>query len=428
MPRALIRHLCQRLDETVTLRGWLVDPPVFSTSEAPPSPEGVGGESEGGAGDQARLQVRDGSGLAEALISRSAVSEEAWEDVARITRESTLRLTGVARARDDAPGGVEIRATDFTIDRLAEPLPATDVTPVYLALRAEPRRAVLRLRSEVFQALQDFFRRHELTRVDLPPVGAAPDEPYLRAASAALGRVYSLGPTVGGGDLPGMLDEGWMAAVELAFLEFDGLLGLAGDLMRHVVSQVAERCAPELAALGREAPVLPATLPQQTFEEAAMAAGLPVDFGGDDPPVDLTEAQLARAAPDDTPAFFLTRPPAALRAVDLQPDPKQGTIVLGFDWVTTEGWTLMRGGQRLRDVGRLERRLAARGLAAEEWGWSLDLRRFGGFPASGFVLSIEGLVAWIGGLSSPAEAVAFPLRELVEDTEREEQATGSSPE
>ena len=86
-----VRHLKSHADETVTVRGWLAN--------------------KRRSGKIGFLQIRDGSGIVQVVVSRNDVSEEAWEDVKRVTQESTVRVTGIARADERAPGGVEIQAT-----------------------------------------------------------------------------------------------------------------------------------------------------------------------------------------------------------------------------------------------------------------------------------------------------------------------------
>ena len=51
------------------------------------------------------LIVRDGSGYAQAVVFRKAVSPEAWEAVDGAGQESTLELTGLVKKDDRAPGG-----------------------------------------------------------------------------------------------------------------------------------------------------------------------------------------------------------------------------------------------------------------------------------------------------------------------------------
>ena len=71
------------------------------------------------------LQVRDGSGLVQAVASRADLSAEAWADVERATQESTVRLLGTVKADPRAPGGVEVQLRDFAVTSLTVDYPIT---------------------------------------------------------------------------------------------------------------------------------------------------------------------------------------------------------------------------------------------------------------------------------------------------------------
>ncbi len=61
------------------------------------------------------LIVRDGSGFAQAVVSKAAVPPEAWEAAAGAGQESSLELTGKVREDKRAPGGYEVDVTGLTV-------------------------------------------------------------------------------------------------------------------------------------------------------------------------------------------------------------------------------------------------------------------------------------------------------------------------
>ncbi|HSG27408.1 MAG TPA: amino acid--tRNA ligase-related protein, partial [Candidatus Krumholzibacterium sp.] len=56
----------------------------------------------------------------------------------------------------------------------------------------------------------------------------------------------------------------------------------------------------------------------------------------------------------------------------------------------------------------LRKRLREHGLPEKAFDWYLDLRRYGGFPHSGFGLGVERTLAWICGISHVRETIPFP--------------------
>ena len=62
------------------------------------------------------LQVRDGSGICQAVVFKKNVSEAAFDAARRLTQESSLIVSGTVRAEERAPGipgGFELDVTDL---------------------------------------------------------------------------------------------------------------------------------------------------------------------------------------------------------------------------------------------------------------------------------------------------------------------------
>jgi asparaginyl-tRNA synthetase len=417
-----VRQLKQHAGETVTVRGWL--------------------DNKRRSGKIAFLQVRDGSGVVQTVVSRADVSEEAWEDVKEVTQESTVRVTGVPKVDERAPGGVEIHATDFGVSYLTEDYPITKkehgtaflMEHRHLWLRSSRQRAALRLRSEVCQAIRDFFYDRDFTLIDSPILTPTACEGtstlfqtdyfgdpaylsqsgqlYLEPACAALGKVYCMGPTFRAekSKTRRHLMEFWMVEPEVAFLEFEGLLRLTEEFVCYLAARVLERCREELEVLERDVSKLECVtphFPQITYTEAIeilQKEGCEIswgdDFGGDD------ETVLAQQF--DKPVF-VTRFPKDMKAFYMQPDPEDSKLALGVDLLAPEGYgEIVGGSQRIHDHDLLLERIEEHELPVEAFQWYLDIRKYGSFPHSGFGMGIERFVAWMGGLSHLRETIPYP--------------------
>ena len=230
------------------------------------------------------LQVRDGSGVVQAVASRADIPEAAWADVERVTQESTVHLTGVVKEDKRSPSGVEIQLTDFGVDHLTHDFPITPkehgtaflMENRHLWLRSSRQRAALKVRSEVEQGIHDFFHSRDFVRIDSPILTPAACEGtstlfetdyfgdkafltqsgqlYLEPAISAFGRVYCFGPTFRAekSKTRRHLMEFWMVEPEVAFLEFDGLCDLAEEFVCALVARVLDRCAEDLKVLERD--------------------------------------------------------------------------------------------------------------------------------------------------------------------------------
>ena len=422
-----VRRLKEHNGETVTVRGWLA------------------GRHQ--SGEIARLEIRDGSGTTRAAVAQSEVSEEAWQAILDVARESTVRVTGVARLDESAPGGVEIETTDFSIQHLAKgyPLPPEEsdregggpkisLRSRHLELRSKRRRTILAVRSEVCQAVRDFYYARDFTLIDAPVLTSAAQghtakrlealgelegvylspsgQLYLEPACAAFGKVYCLGPTfrAGSSRTPEDPIELWRAEAEVAFLDFDGLLRLAEELITHLATRVLDRCRQELEILGRgplRIEKLVPSLSQVTHAEAIeILQGKGLDVEGSTV-LDATYQTIV--AEHFEGPVFLTRPPIDASPFFTQPDPENREVALSADLLVPGGYGEVLGGsQRIHDLDLLTRRLEEHRLSPEGLEWYLDVRKFGTSPHSGLGLGIEPFVAWITGASHLHETIPYP--------------------
>jgi asparaginyl-tRNA synthetase len=71
------------------------------------------------------LIVRDGSGFAQAVVSKAAVPPEAWEGAVGAGQESSLELLGKVREDKRAPGGYEVDVTALTVWQAVHDYPIT---------------------------------------------------------------------------------------------------------------------------------------------------------------------------------------------------------------------------------------------------------------------------------------------------------------
>jgi len=389
------------------------------------------------------LVIRDGSGLMQAVMAKTDVSAEAFAAADRLTQESAVRMSGVVRADQRAPGGFELLVRDLQIVQLAEPYPITPkehgveflMDHRHLWLRSRRQHALMRIRAEVIRAATEFLDRAGYLRVDTPILTPAAVEgtttlfetPYFdlgkayltqsgqlynEAAAMAFGQVYCFGPTFRAekSKTRRHLTEFWMLEPEAAYMVLEEYMEFAEALVCAIVAQVVQRRRAELGVLERDVAHLEKVrppFPRLSYDEALARlaeAGKPLpwgeDLGGDE------ETVISSAF--DRPVF-VHRYPAQCKAFYMQPDPTRPEVVLSADLLANEGYgEIIGGGQRIHDLHLLEQRLHEHHLPPDVYRWYMDLRRYGSVPHSGFGLGIERTVAWIAGIEHVREAIAFP--------------------
>jgi len=388
------------------------------------------------------LIVRDGTGYLQAVVVKADVSGETWAEAERATQESSLRVTGKVREDSRAPGGFEMSVSDVAVIGVSENYPITPkehgvdflMSHRHLWMRSSQQHAVLRVRSEVSQAIRDFFHEREYVLIDSPILtGSAVEgtstlfetdyfgekaylsqsgQLYLEPAAAAFGKVYCFGPTFRAekSKTRRHLTEFWMIEPEVAFLEFDGLCELAEEFVVALIGRTLDRCAEDLKRLERDTAKLEAVkrpFPRITYRDAVAklsAQGLSIRFGDDLG----ADEETALTAESERP-LIVSRFPAAIKSFYMQPDPLDPEVVLGLDMLAPEGYgEIIGGSQRIHDLELLERRLAEHELPREKYEWYLDVRRYGTFPHSGFGMGLERFVTWMCGIHHLREAIPYP--------------------
>jgi asparaginyl-tRNA synthetase len=409
--------------QTVTVRGWVTT--VRSS------------------GKLAFVNLRDGTGYLQAVVSKRDVAEPAWAASQRLTQETSIAVTGVVRAESRAAGGYELSATDLEILGGSQDFP---ISPKehgtsflfehrHLWLRSRRQVAIARVRNEIVQAIRDFFFQDGFTLVDAPILtGSIGEEAgnlfstdyfdlgkaylaqtgqlYIEAAAAALGKVYCFGPTFRAekSKTRRHLTEFWMVEPEVAFNDSNANMHLQERFVTYVVGRALEARQEELKELERDtAPLERVQMPfaRISYTDAVSTLnGLGSDItwgndlGGDD------ETLLARQF--DRPVFVFNYP-KQVKAFYMKENPEDPRTVLNNDCLAPVGYgEIIGGSQREDDYDRLVARILEQKLDPESYRWYLDLRKYGTFVHSGFGMGLERTVAWICGLPHIREGIAFP--------------------
>ncbi|HKC81980.1 MAG TPA: amino acid--tRNA ligase-related protein, partial [Gemmatimonadaceae bacterium] len=236
-------------------------------------------------GKVAFVVMRDGSGLLQAVLVKSAIAPETWERFGKLTQETSIEIEGEARPDARAPGGFELGVKELSIigeSPIDYPIQPKEHGIDFLLdnrhfwLRTPRQRAIARIRHEVEQAIRDFFYEREFTLVDTPILTKAVGERsglfatdyfdegkaylaqtgqlYGEAAAAALGKIYCFGPTFRAekSKTRRHLTEFWMVEPEVAFNDSDDNMRLQEEFVSYLVARVLERRQPELKELERD--------------------------------------------------------------------------------------------------------------------------------------------------------------------------------
>ncbi len=430
MKRVYVDELSQHVGSDVEIAGWL--------------------QIQRGNNKLRFLQVRDGSGIVQAIVAKSDVGEEMFETAKGVTQESSLRVRGTVNADDRAPGGYELIVKDLEIvgQSIDYPISPKEHGSTFLLdhrhlwLRSKKQHAVLRIRHEVIWAIRDFFNNRGFIGFDTPmftpnAVEGTTDlfeakyfdtiaflsqsgQLYAEAGAMAHGRVYTFGPTFRAekSKTRRHLTEFWMVEPEVAFMDLEGDMQLAEDMTMYVIERVLDKRRDELDMLERDVSKLEAVsgpFRRMHYDKAAdilvkYAAEHPDEEGAPFTPGDdfggRHESILTMNS--DSP-IMITHFPAEIKAFYMKRDPDEPDRALGFDMIGTEdAGELIGGSVREDSYDVLVSRIKEHSLPMEPFEWYLDLRRYGSVPHAGFGLGLERTVKWITGRDHLRECIPFP--------------------
>jgi asparaginyl-tRNA synthetase len=388
------------------------------------------------------LQLRDGSGYIQGVVVKSDVGEDVWEAASKLTQESSLYITGKVKEDTRSKGGYELDVLGVEIIQVTEEYPITPkehgvdflMDNRHLWIRSPRQRAVLVIRAQIIQAVQQFFNERGFHLVDPPILTPSSCEGttnlfhtkyfdedafltqsgqlYMEAAAMALGRVYSFGPTFRAekSKTRRHLIEFWMIEPEMAFVDHIENLEVQEQFVSYIVQTVLKNCGTELETLERDTTKLEkiqGSFPRITYDEAVdylKKNGHEFEWGEDFG----APHETAIAAQYETPVF-ITHWPTEIKAFYMKPDPSRPEVVLCADMIAPEGYgEIIGGSQRIDDPELMEQRFQEHELSKEAYQWYLDLRKYGTVPHSGFGLGLERTVAWICGLDHVRETIPFP--------------------
>src|SRR5690554_2483047 len=154
-----IEDIAQYDGEEVTIKGWLYN--------------------RTGKGRLQFLQVRDGTGIVQAVAFKPDLNEALFEEISGLGQESSLQVTGTVRKDDRAPGvpgGYEVGVSHVEVLQNVEDYPITPnehgveflMERRHLWLRSSHQWAIMRVRATIKRAIIDWLDDNGFINIDTP--------------------------------------------------------------------------------------------------------------------------------------------------------------------------------------------------------------------------------------------------------------------
>jgi len=414
------------------------------------------------------IEVNDGSCLKNMQVI-AASDLPGYADISTLGTGAAVEVSGRLVASEGKGQAVEIVADAIKVlGSSPETYPLqkkrhTDEflrTIAHLRPRTNKYGAAFRIRSELSQAVHQFFRERgfyyihtpiltgsdcegagELFRVTTPapenaiPAYEASDHDFFGVPvnltvsgqlsaelfALSLGDVYTFGPTfrAENSNTRRHAAEFWMVEPEMAFCDLAGDMDLAESFVRYLTTHIMAHCADDVELFARFVDkTLMKTLEtiasghceRIPYAEAVNILGrhrdrfsYEVAFGKD------LQSEHERFLAEEHfkgPVMVYDYPkdikPFYMRVND------DNKTVAAMDMLVPRIGEIIGGSQREERLSVLEARMDECALPKDKYWWYLDSRRFGSAPHSGFGLGFERMLMLVTGIQNIRDVIPFP--------------------
>jgi asparaginyl-tRNA synthetase len=417
------------------------------------------------------IEINDGS-FFENLQVVFEESLTNFAEIAKLTISSALRIQGTLVPSLGAKQPFELKAEHIEILALSAadyPLQKKRHTFEYLRTIAHLRprtntfAAVFRVRSVVGFAIHKFFQEKgfvyvhtpiitgsdaegagemfRVTALDMtkPPKDAEGSVDFskdffgretsltvsgqlnVETYCMAFRNVYTFGPTfrAENSNTARHAAEFWMIEPEIAFADLHDNMKLAEEMMKYIIQYALDNAPEEMAFFNafvdkslfdRLENILSSEFGHLTYTEAVELLEkenanfeYPVHWG-----TDLqTEHERFLTEKIFKKPVFVSDYPKDIKAFYMRLNDDNKTVA-AMDLLVPGVGEIIGGSQREERLEVLQSRMKGLGLKEEDYGWYLDLRKYGGVKHAGYGLGFERVIMYLTGMSNIRDVISFP--------------------
>jgi asparaginyl-tRNA synthetase len=366
-----------------------------------------------------------------------------WEQAEKTDIEASLELSGEIVEDKRAPTGYEIKVKEFKLigESIGWPIQKDQSTELladmkHLWLRSRYMTSIMKIRSTVFGAIDEYFRKEGFYEFQSPIFQATQAEGgstlftvnyfgkpvylaqtwqlYAESAIFALEKIYCIAPSFRAekSKTSRHLTEYWHVEMEMAWGTFEDIQKHGEALIKHCVKKVLENNLEELKILNRDIKILEKVRDEPflriTYTEALdilkKKAGIDIEWGKDLRTIE--EDELSKIMGHFT---IVTNYPKVVKAFYMKEDDADPKVVHGCDFIGPECYgEIIGGSERETSIEKLKENLTSTGEDPENYTFYLDTRKYGSVPHAGFGMGAERLISFICHLENIKDAIPFP--------------------
>ncbi len=396
------------------------------------------------------IVIRRHDGLLQCVIGREG-NEELIDGLAE---EQSIQVSGVvknAKIKDKSinPDNVEIQVEEILVISAPEEHPPVDLSKKILdlhidtnldlrplSLRHPVERARLKISEAFARGFAEFLRGQGFTEIRTPKIGVAGAEGganiftldyfgrpaylaqspqfYKQMGVGIYERVFEVGPVFRAEphQTSRHINEYTSLDFEMGFVkDHTEVMLMETALLKYCINYLQETCAPELALLDAEMPVIGDSIPVVTLAEAHEIAGKITgkDYS-QEPDLEPEEERVLciySAENWESDFVFVTHFPTTKRPFYTKDDPAAPGTTLSFD-LLFRGLEITTGGQRINDYREQVDKMAAMGLNPDDFESYLQAHKYGLPPHGGLAIGLERITARLLGVDNIRLTTMFP--------------------
>ena len=418
------------------------------------------------------ISLNDGTFFTPVQVVYEASKLANYDEVAKARLSAGVKVVGTLELTPEAQQPFEIKASEIVIEADSDPdYPLQKKKHsmeflreiAHLRPRSNTFSAVFRVRSVTAYAIHKFFQEKgfiyshspeitcsdcegagemfQVTTLDMenPPRNEDGSIDYtqdffgkranltvsgqLEAEIMALAfrNVYTFGPTfrAENSNTARHASEFWMMEPEMAFCDLEGNMDIAEEMIKYIINFVLENCPKEMeffnkfidkGLLERLDNIVNNDFGRITYTEAVeilQKSGekfeYPVEWG-----LELqTEHERYLTEQVFKKPIFVINYPKDCKAFYMRVNDDNKTVA-AMDMLVPGVGEIIGGSQREERYDVLVKRINEMGLQEEDYGWYLDLRKYGGVKHSGYGLGFDRILMYLTGMSNIRDVQMFP--------------------
>lgn len=420
MKRVLLKNLKEKLNEEVTVQGWVHRIRALKNVTF--------------------LIIRDRSGLVQCVADKSI-------NISDLKNEAVIQVEGIVQPGKNSLHDYELSARSIKVlSPVTEDLPLeinkeelevsleTMLNNRVLSLRNPKKNAIFKIQHIILEGFRQFLSKEGFTEIITPKIVAEGAEggtalfklkyfgkdAYLSQSpqfykemmvAAGYERVFEIGNFFRAEehDTSRHLNQYTSMDLEMAFIEDENdVMDLEEELLKYILEKLSKEGAEYLNQLKAELPKIAAAIPRIEFEEALTILknnfNKVISDNDLDPEGEKLLSQYAKEKLG-TDFIFVTNYSRKKRPMYTMPKGEEGTK--SFDLIF-RGMEITSGSQRIHDYNMLVESFKSKGLNPEDFSSYVDVFKYGVPPHGGLAIGLERFLALLLGINNVRETTLFP--------------------